>query len=78
MSITLQILGALAVVVLLATVLLRPDGIVLPILAIGFVIAAIVTSWRDVEQYRIQKTTTLPVTTVTAPSPPREYPRSGS
>ncbi len=78
MSITLQILGAIAVVVLFATVLLRPDGVLLPILAIGFVTAAIVTCWHDVEQYRMKKAAAHQVTTAFVPSPPREYPHSGS
>jgi len=78
MSITLQILGALAVVVLFATVLLRPDGILLPILAIGFVIAGIAVSWHDVEQYRVKKAVARQLTTAFVPAPPRKYPRSGS
>jgi hypothetical protein len=79
MSATLQILGAVAVIVLFATILIRPAGIFLAFLAVGLVIAGIVVSWRDVEQYRAQKAAgQQPQTTAAAPAPLPEYPRSGS
>jgi hypothetical protein len=80
MSVTLQILGAVAVIVLFATILIRPAGIFLAILAVGLVIAGIVVSWRDVEQYRAQKAAGQQPqqTTAAVPAPLPEYPRSGS
>lgn len=76
-STLLQVLAILAVIVLLTTILIRPTSILLAILAVGFVIAGIVVSWRDVEQYHIRKAAAqLPAaSSATAPKP--EYSRSG-
>ena len=54
----LQILGILAVIVLVGTLLARPGSIFAVVLAVGVVVAAIVVSWRDVEQYRDQRAAT--------------------
>lgn len=58
----LQIIGVLAVIVIFATVLIRPAGIFAVILAVGVVIAAVVVSWRDVDQYRAQQRAALATT----------------
>jgi len=74
----LQILGFAAILLLFATVLLRPDSLFLGVLAIGLVIAGIAVSWHDVAQYRMKKAAAHELTTAFVPTPPREYPRSGS
>jgi hypothetical protein len=74
----LQLLGFVAVVALLVTILLRPGGVLLAVLAVGFVIAGIVVSWRDVAQHRAQKTVTQQQRTASVLARPAEYPRSGS
>jgi hypothetical protein len=51
----LQILGILAVIVLVAMVLLRPAGMIVAVLAVGVVVAAVIVNWHDVEQYRHQR-----------------------
>jgi hypothetical protein len=71
-----QILGVVAVIALFATIVIRPAGVLLAILAVGFVIAAIVVNWRDIQQYRLQKAATQPPAAASAPPP--EHPRSGS
>ncbi|HEV2186832.1 MAG TPA: hypothetical protein VGR70_06470 [Stellaceae bacterium] len=73
----LQILGFAAILLLFATVLLRPDSLFLAALAIGLVVAGVALSWHDVELYRSQKAAAHDLT-VFVPSAPREYPRSGS
>ncbi|HTZ35968.1 MAG TPA: hypothetical protein VMB84_08080 [Stellaceae bacterium] len=51
----LQVLGVLVVVGLVITLLVRPGSFVALLLAVGVVIAAVVVSWHDVEQYRAQR-----------------------
>jgi len=51
----LQILGIVAIIALVATLLIRPASIVAMVLAVGVVGAAIVVSWNDVEQVRQQR-----------------------
>ena len=75
----LQILGILAVIVLVGTLLARPGSIFAIVLAVGVVAAAIVVSWSDVEQYRDQRAATAAfqqenaaasAVTVPPPNPP--------
>jgi 4-hydroxybenzoate polyprenyltransferase len=51
----LQILGILVVAALAITLFVRPGATVAIVLAVGVVLAAIVVSWNDVEQYRAQR-----------------------
>jgi hypothetical protein len=69
MSATLQILGAVALIVLFATILMRPGGVLLAVIAVGFVIASITVSWRDVAQFRAQKAVSQQ-STASVPAPP--------
>ena len=50
-----QILGILALIAVVVTLFVRPSGILAVVLAVGVVVAAIVVSWNDVEQYRQQR-----------------------
>jgi hypothetical protein len=54
-SAALQLLGVLAILTIFVIVFVRPAGILFAILATGIVVAAIVVSWRDVQQYRHQR-----------------------
>lgn len=51
----LQALGILAVIVVFATFLLRPAGVLPIVLAIGLVVAAVIVSARDVDRYWQQR-----------------------
>lgn len=51
----LEVLGVLAVLALVFTLFLRPGATVAIILAIGVVGAAIVVSWNDIEQTKVQR-----------------------
>ena len=78
----LQVLGILAVIVMVTTLLMRPGSLVAVALAVVAVVAGIVVSWRDVEQYRQQRAvaaTQQSETAAATPAPaPPSYPRSGS
>jgi len=50
-----QVAGILTVIILFATVLARPDGVLVMVLAVGVVVAAIVVTWEQVEAYRMQR-----------------------
>jgi uncharacterized membrane protein (GlpM family) len=79
-----QILGILAIIALVVTMFVRPSGIVPVALAFAVVVAAIVVSWRDVEQYRDRRAATAAFqqenasasTAVTVPPP--NAPHAGS
>jgi hypothetical protein len=78
----LQFLGIVAVIALVATILIRPSGIVVVVLAVGVVIAGIVVSWHDVVQYREQQAAVREFnqrqTEAGVTVPPPNLPRSGS
>jgi hypothetical protein len=48
----LQVLGILAVIAIVLILFLRPGSMFAAVLAVAVVVAAIIVSWRDVEQYR--------------------------
>jgi hypothetical protein len=79
-----QILGILAVIGLVTILFLRPGGILPVVLAVAVVVAAIVVSWRDVEQYHVQKAATAAFqqenasTSAAVTVPPPNPTRSGS
>jgi hypothetical protein len=52
--VVLQILGVVLVVALVFTLFIRPGAIIAIALAFGVVAAAVVVSWKDVEQTRAQ------------------------
>jgi hypothetical protein len=60
----LQILGAALVVALVFTLFIRPGAILAILLAVGVVVMAVVVSWNDVEQVRMQNAAQA------APQPP--------
>jgi predicted membrane protein len=51
----LQVIGILAVIALVATMLTRPAGVLAMVLAAGVVVAAIVVTWNQVETYQTLK-----------------------
>lgn len=51
----LEILGVLAVVALVFTLVLRPGATVAIILAVGVVGAAVAVNWNDIKQTRAQQ-----------------------
>lgn len=77
----LQTVGIVAIIALIAMLVLRPSGIVPVILAFAVVVAAIVVSWRDVEQYHQQRAAGSEFqqrnTTASTTAPTPEFPRGG-
>jgi predicted membrane protein len=77
-----QVVGIVAVLVLVAVVLARPASILAVVLAFGIVVAAIVVTWQQVETYRAQKAANAANTQLQASTgvtvPPPNIPRSGS
>jgi uncharacterized membrane protein (GlpM family) len=77
----LQIVGIVAIIALTAMLVLRPSGIVPVILAFAVVVAAIVVSWRDVEQYRQERAASSEFqqrsTTASTTAPTPAFPRGG-
>jgi predicted membrane protein len=75
-----QILGIVAVIVLVATLLARPAGILAMVLAVGVVVAAVIVTWTQVDTYRTQKAvgTPQPEAAAGVTVPPPGNPRSGT
>lgn len=79
----LQILGILAVVVLVGVLFVRPASALAIVLAVGVVVAAIIVSWHDVEQVHAQRAVAAAIRQETAPSssvtvPPSNPAHAGS
>jgi predicted membrane protein len=77
-----QVVGIVVVILLVATLLARPAGILAMVLAVGVVVVAIVVTWNQVETYRTQKAANaaaaLPQASVGVTVPPPNPARSGT